>query len=94
MEIGEIKILASREGASIASNWSEDLCLKRIDETVFELFVGGYEVVAEVSDFFDEETGDEEIPDEIDGYPVQGVVDGYITGGEIVKNEGDGEVIF
>lgn len=94
MDAGEIKIIDSREGSSPASTWSEDLCLKRVSQTHFELFVGGYEFVGETSEFFDEETGEVEIPDEIGGYPVRGVEDGYLIGGEIVKNEDDGEVQF
>ena len=93
-QISEIKIIDSREGSSPASTWSEDLCLKRVSQTHFELFVGGYEVVGETSEFFDEETGEEEIPDEIGGYPVQGIEDGYVIGGEIVKNEEYGEFQF
>jgi hypothetical protein len=93
-QISEIKIIDSREGSSPASTWSEDLCLKRVSQTHFQLFVGGYEVVGETSEFFDEETGEEEIPDEIGGYPVQGIEDGYVIGGEIVKNEEYGEFQF
>lgn len=94
MDAGEIKIIATRERSTPASTWSEDLCLKRVSQTHFKLFVGGYEVVGETSEFFDEETGEEEIPDEIGGYPVRGVEDGYVIGGEIVKNEEYGEFQF
>lgn len=94
MDAGEIKTIDTREGSSPASTWSEDLCLKRVSQTHFDLFVGGYEVVGETSDFFDEETGEEEIPDEIGGHPVRGVEDGYVIGGEIVKNEEYGEFQF
>ena len=91
MDAEEIKIIDSRECSTLASTWSEDLCLKRVSQTHFELFVGGYDVVGETSEFFDEETGEEEIPDEIGGYPVRGIEDGYVIGGEIVKNEEYGE---
>ena len=94
MDADEIKIIDSRECSTLASTWSEDLCLMRMSETHFELFVGGYDVVGETSEFFDEETGEEEIPDEIGGYPVRGVEDGYVIGGEIVKNEEYGEFQF
>lgn len=93
-QISEIKIIDSRECSTLASTWSEDLCLIRVSETHFEIFVGGYDVVGETSEFFDEETGEEEIPDEIGGYPVRGVEDGYVIGGEIVKNEEYGEFQF
>ena len=93
-EVGQIKIIATREGSTPASTWSEDLCLKRVGQSHFALFVGGYEVIAETSDFFDEESGETEIPEEIGGYPVQGVEDGFVIGGEILKNEEYGEVQF
>ena len=92
--VGATRIISSRDGSSPASSWSEDLCLKRVSDTEFELFVGGYEFVAEVSDFFNEETEEEEVPEEIGGYPVQGIQEGYVIGGEILKNEGNGEVQF
>ena len=94
MKIGDTKIIDSREDSTPASAWSEDLCLKRIDDVVFELFIGGYGVVAERSDFFDEETEEENIPEEIDGFPVQGVWEDYVLGGQIGMNESDGEVRF
>lgn len=94
MDIGDIKIIASRKGSTPASTWTENLCLKKITNTECELFVGGYEVVAEASDFYDEETEENVIPDEIDGYPVMGTIDGYVIGGEIVENEDDGGVRF
>lgn len=94
MEIGEILIISSREGSTPASVWSEDLCIKRIDDTQFELFVGGYEVLAETSDFYDEKTEEEIIPDTINGHLVQKVEDGCVFGGEIVKDETEGEVRF
>ena len=92
--VGATRIISSRDGSSPASSWSEDLCLKRVSDTEFELFIGGYEFVAEVSDFFNEETEEEEVPEEIGGYPVQGIQEGYVIGGEILKNEGNGEVQF
>jgi hypothetical protein len=92
MEIGEIKTLDYREGSSIASTWSEYLCIQRMSCRKYDVFVGGYEVIGEVSDFYDEEQDEEIIPDQIDGCDVVGVEDGYIVGGEIVRNEGEGQV--
>jgi hypothetical protein len=94
MEIGDTKIIGSRKGSAPGNSWSEDLFLLKIDETVFELFVGGYEAIAEASDFFDEELGEDVIPDKIDGISVQGVEDGYVVGGQILINEDVGDIRF
>jgi hypothetical protein len=94
MEVGDILIIASREGSTPASVWSEDLCIKRIDDTQFELFIGGYGFLAETSDFYNEKTEEEIIPDTINGHLVQKVEDGCVFGGEIIKDETEGEIRF
>jgi hypothetical protein len=94
MDIGEIRVIYTRERSTMVSTWVEGLYLEKIDGTQFELFVGGYGVLAEASDFYNEKTEEEEIPDEVDGYPVQGVYDGVVVGGEILKDEDAGGVRF
>ena len=76
-------ILASREQSSMVSTWTEYLCLQRDDTKGYKLFTGQYEVLAEREHFFNEETGDYDIPDEIDGQVVDGVEDDYVVGGDL-----------
>lgn len=94
MKINEIEIIETIERSTMASTFTESLCLEKINNNQFRLFLGGYEVIGEVSDYFNEEDNEEKIPEQIDGQTVQGVEDGYIIGGSILQNEDDGEVIF
>jgi hypothetical protein len=94
LKIGSVQVIATRERSTMVSTWVEELCLEKISGTEFELFVGGYGVLAVASDFYNEDTEEEDIPNEIDGYPVKGVYDGVVVGGEIFKDERTGGVRF
>ena len=94
MEINETEIIETIDRSTMASTFTESLCLEKINNNQFRLFLGGNEVIGEVSDYFNEEDNEEKIPEQIDGQTVQGVEDGYIIGGSILQNEDDGEVIF
>lgn len=67
----------------MVSCWDEFLCLTMGGEKGYKLFTGQYEALASKYDYFDEETEDYELPDEIDGVPVIGINDEYIVGGEL-----------
>lgn len=79
------KIIAKREASSMASVWTEYLCLTIGETTRFKLFTGGYEGLDEASKYFNEETEDYELPETIDGKVVIGVdVDGVcVIGGDL-----------
>ncbi len=47
------------------------------------LFTGRYEALLESSAFYNEETEDYELPEEIDGKLVKGIEDEYVVGGEL-----------
>jgi hypothetical protein len=79
----EPTIIAQRENSSMASAWQEFLSLTEGDDKEYKLFTGQYEALASKYDFFDEETGDYELPDEIDGKEVTGIDDEYVVGGEL-----------
>lgn len=79
----ESTIIAKRESSSMASTWREYLCLTEGDEKDYKLFTGQYEALASIYDYYDEETGDYELPDEIDGVVVVEINDEYIVGGEL-----------
>lgn len=88
MIIGELIIVEMRELSTMASSWTEYLCLERIDEENYTLSVRGYEVLGELIDFYDEDIGDYKVPSEIDGSEVVRCEEGYIVGGELsIVNE-------
>lgn len=88
------KILITRIGSSMSDTYSESLCIERLDLKNYRLFLGGYECLGELSDFVDDETGEENIPEMISGERVQESDGQYIYGGDIIQNEDDGEIIF
>jgi hypothetical protein len=61
----------------------EYLCLANSDDGGYVLFSGRYEAIAEASQFYNEETEEYDIPDEIDGTRVAGVECEYVVGGEL-----------
>jgi hypothetical protein len=67
----------------MVSSWTEYLCLERADEENYTLSVRGYEVLGELSDFYDEEIGDHRIPSAINGSEVVRCEDGYVLGGKL-----------
>ena len=79
----QAEIIASREQSSIVSTWTEYLCLEPISTVRYRLFTGRYELLAELSAFYNEETEEYELPEEIDGKSVQGFDDEYVVGGEL-----------
>ena len=93
ISIGEPIIIDSRYESSMSSTFRESLCIERIDEENYRLFIGDYEVIGEVSDYLNEETYDYDIPDTIDGAVVQYTEEDYICGGDILQNEDDGPIL-
>ena len=85
--IGDLKIIAERERSGMASVWDEYLCLRKVSETEYELSVRAYEVLAEGWDYYDEESEDYDLPDEINGKAVVGFVDEWIVGGSLIETE-------
>lgn len=87
-------ILASREESSIASAWREYLCLERTESGGYKLFTGQYEALEDRNKFFNEESREHHIPDEIDGKVVIGIEDDYVVGGELRYFDDEQAVIF
>lgn len=78
----------------MVSTWTEYLCLQRDEAGGYKLFTGQYEALAEREQFFNEETGEYDIPDAIDGQIVVGVDDDYVVGGELGCFDDDQAVSF
>lgn len=79
----EIIIIADREASSMTSRWREYLCLRRGVSKRYQIFTGGYQSLADASDYFNEEDDCYEIPDVVDGKIVSGIEDEWIVGGEL-----------
>ena len=78
-----LEVLASREEPSMVSMWTVYLCVSEGKIRRYTLFEGGYEVLAERSEYFNEETEDYDLPTEIDGKGVVGIDDDFVVGGEL-----------
>ena len=86
-------ILMSRDGSSMASTWTEHLCVSCLDG---KWLIGeyGYNWAASIDDIPEEERytedGELKIPEEWDGHKVLGIADGeYIETGELVERGND-----
>jgi hypothetical protein len=86
-------ILMSREGSSMASTWTEHLCISCLDG---KWLIGeyGYNWAASIDDIPEEERytedGELKIPEEWDGHKVLGIADGeYIETDELVERGND-----
>ena len=73
------EILAEREASGMTSTWDEFLCVELNKDQSFTLYTGRREVLAEASDFYNEDTEEYEIPEEIDGQAVRGVKDDCVV---------------
>ena len=87
MNIGDLKVIAERERSGMASVWDEYLCVRIVSETEHELSVRAYKILAESGAYYDEETEDYDLPDEINGKTVVGFVDEWIVGGSLIETE-------
>jgi hypothetical protein len=83
----------SREGSSMASTWTEHLCVSCLDG---KWLIGeyGYNWAASIDDIPEEERytedGELKIPEEWDGHKVLGIADGeYIETDELVERGND-----
>ena len=92
--IGDLKIIAERERSGMASVWDEYLCVRKVSETEHELSVRAYEILAEGWAYFDEESEDYDLPDEINGKAIVGFVDEWIVGGSLIETEAFKSLIF
>jgi len=94
MNIGDLKVIAERERSGMASVWDEYLCVRLVSETEHELSVRAYEILGESEAYYDEETEDYDLPDEINGKTVVGFVDEWIVGGALIETEAFKSLVF
>jgi hypothetical protein len=77
----DFEIIDSRENSTIVSTWTEYLCHRKNGDGTHTFAICGYESLAEAQEYYDEDTDEYEIPDEIDGKRVMGIEDDIIVGG-------------
>lgn len=87
-------VLAEREESSIVSTWMKYLCFCTGDEKKYRLFNGRYEALAEREQYYNEETEDYDLPQEIDGVAVAGLEDDHVVGGDLMWYDQDDTVEF
>ena len=87
MKKGEMKIMEKRLCSdSPANSWTEYLVLERLEDGKFDLAIRGYEGLAELGEYWDDEMEDWNLPDQIDGKDVVGIEDDCVVGGDLLKN--------
>lgn len=82
-------ILAEREGSGMTSSWAEFLCLSADDNGNVNLHTGRRVFLGEASEYYDEESEEYMLPDEVDGTAVWGVKDGDVYSEEIEDADAD-----
>lgn len=87
-------VVALRESSSMASTWSEYLCLSKGKTKPYKLFIGQYEFLAELDDYYDEDADDYVVPEQIDGKAVVSFEDDYVVGGDLLQQEESDAVEF
>jgi hypothetical protein len=83
---GDLTVITWREQSSMASAWTEYLCVRRLGNGRARLEVCQYEALAENS-FFDDDGNELPMPKHIDGKVVVCVEDGYLVGGDLACND-------
>ena len=78
----------------MVSSWKEYLVLERGGTKRFRLFTGHYECLAEIADYWNDETEDYDIPDQVNGVAVVGQEDDYLIGGELSPSETSESIEF
>ena len=90
-----MKIIKSRDANQMAfSNWTEYLVLTHGETKKYKLFTGQFEVLGEREDYYDEDTDDYELPEEIDGKAVEGIEEEYVIGGDLTHFDASQAVEF
>ena len=82
----EVIIITSKEQSTLASTWTEHLCIHKLADGKWCIDIRGYEVVGEASEFEDDEGN---IPDVIEGLAVVGTEDGYVVVDNLVLHSDD-----
>ncbi len=86
MMSGGFVVIMSLEQSTMASTWTEYLCVRVLAGGRARLEVCQYEALAENS-FFDDDGNPTQLPTHIDGKEVVGIEDDYVVGGELTCHD-------
>ena len=84
--MSKIKVITSKEQSTLASNWTECLCIHRVPDGKWCIDIRSYEVAGESSEYEDD---DGNLPDAIGGLAVVGTEDGYVVVDNLVLHSDD-----
>ncbi len=76
-------VLRDRESSSMASTGDELLCFGFGTVKPYKLYLGTFEILGERSQFYDHETDEYVLPDDINGKAVRGSKDDVVIGYEV-----------
>jgi len=76
-------VLRDRERSSMMSAWDELLCLGFGAVKPYKLYLGGYEILGDRSEFYDAEKDEYVLPTDICGRAIRGIKDDAIIGYEV-----------
>ena len=82
----EVIIITSKEQSTLASTWTEHLCIHKSADGKWCIDIRGYEVAGEASEYEDDEGN---LPDVIEGLSVVGTEDGYVVVDNLVLHSDD-----
>jgi len=74
------------EQSTMASTWTEFLCLQELPGRGWRLDIRSYEVIGDASEYMDE---DGDLPEEIEGAEVVGTEDGLVVINSLVQHSED-----
>ena len=67
-----IHIIDKSERTNMSGPWTQYLCFRKLSDAKFELSIRGYLILGEIKDYYDEDVASYFVPDEIDGWSVNG----------------------
>ena len=84
-----IHIIDKSERTNMSGPPTQYLCFRKFSDTKFELSIRAYLILGEIKDYYDEDAASYFVPDEIDGWSVNGADGEYVIGHLLVNQSDD-----
>ena len=84
-----IHIIDKSERTNMSGPSTQYLCFRKFSDTKFELSIRAYLILGEIKDYYDEDAASYFVPDEIDGWSVNGADGEYVIGHLLVNQRDD-----